>query len=436
MKARLQPLPPREAVAALLARGGRLDPSFSYLDVWQEEHARAFTVAKSAGFDILGDIHGELLKALDEGRSFEEFARDLKPMLQRKGWWGRQMMTDPVTGEERAVQLGSTRRLRTIFDVNMRVSYAAGHWAMFERNKAARPFLRYVHVDPELHQPNSRPHHAALHNLVLPVDHPFWATFAPPNGWGCRCTLQQLSQRDIDRLLREGEELVFEPPTIAMRPWTNWRTGEILHVPDGVDPGWAYNPGKAQWSAAEAASRIGSGPAELAAALNDEPDLVAQLDAEFARWFDQAAAGGRVDRSIFTVGTLSDEVLAALHRRDIRPETGAITLQQRQVLHMLRDAKQVRGRVVPDEVLRHLPSVLTSPRAVLRDLRDGDLLYVFDAPSGRRGKIVVRLDFDIKHREAGGRRITVTTNSVRTAGIVDRADLANGAAYEILTGTL
>ena len=176
--------------------------------------------------------------------------------------------------------------------------------------------------------------------------------------------------------------------------------------------------------------------AELAAALNDEPDLVAQLDAEFARWFDQAAAGGRVDRSIFTVGTLSDEVLAALHRRDIRPETGAITLQQRQVLHMLRDAKQVRGRVVPDEVLRHLPSVLTSPRAVLRDLRDGDLLYVFDAPAGRRGKIVVRLDFDIKHREAGGRRITVTTNSVRTAGIVDRADLANGAAYEILTGTL
>lgn len=436
MKAQLAPLPPRDAIAALLARGGRLDPSFSWLDVWQEEHARAFAVAKSTGFDILGDIHGELVKALAEGRTFEQFASGLTPMLQRKGWWGRQMMADPETGEIGAVQLGSTRRLHTIFDANMRVSYAAGHWSMFERNKATRPFLRYVHIDPELHQEDSRPHHAALHNLVLPVDHPFWSTFAPPNGWGCRCTLQQLSQRDIDRLLREGEQLLFEAPTIETRPWTNWRTGEIVHVPEGVDPGWAYNPGREQWAAATAAAKIGSAPAELAAALNDEPELVARLDAEFGRWFDYAAAGGRVERSTFTVGTLSDEVLAALRERGVQPDTGAITLQQRQVRHMLRDAKQVRGRAVPDEVLRHLPAILTSPRAVLRDRRDGDLLYVFDAAPGTRGKIVVRLDFDIKQREAGAKRITVTANSVRTAGIVESSALANKNEYELLVGRL
>lgn len=436
MKAQLAPLPPREAIAALLARGGKLDQSFSWLDVWQEEHARAFTVAKSAGFDILGDIHTELVKALAEGRTIQQFATGLTPVLQRKGWWGRQLMADPETGEIGAVQLGSTRRLHTIYDANMRVSYAAGHWAMFERNKATRPFLRYVHIDPELHQENSRPHHAALHNLVLPVDHPFWSTFAPPNGWGCRCTLQQLSQRDIDRLLREGEELLFEPPTIDTRPWTNWRTGEIVHIPEGIDPGWAYNPGREQWAAATAAAKIGSAPAELAAALNDEPELVARLDAEFGRWFDQAAAGGRVERSTFTVGALSDEVLAALRERGIRPDTGAITLQQRQVLHMLRDAKQARGRAVPDEVLRHLPSVLAAPRAVLRDLRDGDLLYVFDVPAGRHGKIVVRLDFAIKQIDAAGKRMTVSTNSIRTAGVVEHADLANSTAYEILSGAL
>lgn len=436
MKAQLAPLPPYEAIAALLARGGRLDPSFSWLDVWQAEHARAFTVAKSAGFDILADIHAELVKALAEGRTFEQFAADLTPMLQRKGWWGRRMMADPETGEISAVQLGSTRRLHTIFDANMRVSYAAGHWAMFERNKAARPFLRYVHIDPELHQENSRPHHAALHNLVLPVDHPFWATFAPPNGWGCRCTLQQLSQRDIDRLLREGELLLFEPPTIDTRPWTNWRTGEIVHVPEGVDPGWAYNPGREQWAAATAAAKIGSAPAELAAALNDEPELVARLDEEFGRWFDQAAAGGRVERSTFTVGTLSDEVLAALHQRGIRPETGAITLQQRQVVHMLRDAKRIRGQAVPDEVLRHLPSVLSTPRAVLRDRRDGDLLYVFDALAGRQGKIVVRLDFSVKQQVPSGRRVPVITNSVRTAGIIETPALANEKEYELLVGRL
>ncbi len=253
MNAVLKPLAPRDAIAALVARGGRLDPSFSWMDVWQEEHARMFTVAKSAGFDILQDVHDELVKALSEGRTFEQFAAELRPALERKGWWGRKLLTDPETGEIRAVTLGSKRRLRTIFDVNMRVSHAAGHWAMFERNKATRPFLRYVHIDPHLHQPNSRPHHARLHNLVLPVDHPFWQTFAPPNGWGCRCTLQQLSQRDVDRLIAQGEELQFEPPPIDTRAWTNRRTGEVVNVPDGIDPGWGYNPGREGYLAAQRA---------------------------------------------------------------------------------------------------------------------------------------------------------------------------------------
>lgn len=239
MTAVLEPVPPREAIAALLSRGARLDPSFSWLDVWQEEHARAFTVAKSAGYDILADIHAALVKALEEGRTLRDFAKDLRPILEDKGWWGRKEATDPLTGERRPVRLGSSRRLQTIFETNMRVSYAAGHWARFERHKATRPFLRYVAILDE----RTRPHHRRMHNLVLPVDHPFWNEWAPPNGWGCRCTLQQLSQRDVDRLVAEGEELFFEPPEITTRRYVNRRTGEVSDVPDGIDPGWAYNPG-------------------------------------------------------------------------------------------------------------------------------------------------------------------------------------------------
>lgn len=253
MKASIRPLPPLEAILAFQGRGGNLSPTVSWLDMWEEEHARAFTVARSAGYDILSDIHGELLKALAEGSSFRDFARDLQPALERKGWWGRKLVPDPETGELVATQLGSTRRLATIFDANMRVSYAAGHWARFEQHKATRPYLRYVHVDPELHQPDSRPHHARMHNLVLLVDHPHWRTWATPNGWGCRCTLQQLSQRDIDRLIAEGEELQFEPPIVGERSFVNRRTGEVVRVPDGIDPGWAYNPGQAGYAATVAA---------------------------------------------------------------------------------------------------------------------------------------------------------------------------------------
>lgn len=240
----LVPLPPRDAIRALFERGKRLDPTFSWQDAWQETHASMFTVAKSAGYDILADILEALTKALAEGKTFRDFAAELTPVLQSKGWWGRQPALDPDSGEMRWSQLGSVRRLRTIFDANMRVSYAAGHWASFERNKVARPLLRYVSILDEA----TRPQHRARHNLVLPVDHPYWDVWAPPCGWNCRCTLQSLSQRDVDRLIAQGEKLIFVPPPDTLRPFINNRTGEVTQVPDGIDPGWAYNPGKAGFS--------------------------------------------------------------------------------------------------------------------------------------------------------------------------------------------
>ncbi len=249
MSVKLVPLPPRDAIAALFERGKRLDPTFAWQDVWQATHASMFTVAKSAGFDILDDIFQALLRALAEGRTFQQFSAELVPLLQTKGWWGQQPATDPVTGERRIVQLGSVRRLTTIFDVNMRVSYAAGHWAAFERTKATRPYIRYVHLEG---QEFPRPLHALWHNTVLPVDHPWWETHACPNGWHCHCTLQSLSARDVERLQAEGETFRFEPVEGGSKRYVNKRTGEIMTVPDGIDPGWAYNPGKAGFSVIEA----------------------------------------------------------------------------------------------------------------------------------------------------------------------------------------
>lgn len=246
---KFEPLPPRSAMDALFARGQNLDPSFSWLDVWQEMHADSFTVAKSAGFDILDDIFRALMQALSEGTTFREFAAELVEVLQNKGWWGRQLVIDPITGELVPAQLGSIRRLQTIFDANLRVSYAAGHWRNFEVNKKSRPFLRYVCILDK----RTRPAHAAHHNLVLPVDHPYWKWWACPNGWNCRCTLQSLSQNDVDQLLAQGVPLKFEPPELVMRKYVNKRTGEVTEVPEGIDPGWAYNPGQASYDAIIAA---------------------------------------------------------------------------------------------------------------------------------------------------------------------------------------
>ncbi|TPJ83884.1 hypothetical protein FJ422_16560 [Mesorhizobium sp. B2-6-3] len=83
----------------------------------------------------------------------------------------------------------------------------AAQWAEFERIKAFRPFLRVVAIVDAA----TNVTYLDRHNLVLPVEDPYWDRWVPP--LGSKCTLQTLSQRDIDRLLREGERLRFIAPT-------------------------------------------------------------------------------------------------------------------------------------------------------------------------------------------------------------------------------
>lgn len=242
----MDPLPalaPQEAIAFF--RGKGLLESFAWPDVWQEEHAKAFTVAKAMRRDILQDIYEAVDRALADGTTLETFRRELTPLLQAKGWWGRQEATDPLTGEIRNVQLGAPRRLETIFDVNLRSAYQAGRWQRIERTKAALPFLRYVAVGGKAGDGRTRLQHRAWHGTTLPVGHPWWDTHYGPCGWRCRCTAQQLTLGQYQRLKARGVEVTETPVQFPPRRWKNPRTGEVIVVETGIDPGFSYNVGKA-----------------------------------------------------------------------------------------------------------------------------------------------------------------------------------------------
>lgn len=254
-------LQPEAAIAYFKAKGYDFPQTFAWQDMWQQAHATAFTVAKSTGYSILGDIHAACLEALENGQTFRDFAKNLAPKLQEKGWWGKKQMVDPETGEEVEAQLGGPRRLKTIYHVNLRTAQATGEWQRIQRFKAYAPFLRYV----TMADGRVRQKHAQWHNTVLPADSPFWDTYYPPNDWLCRCYVQQLSQADLAEWgLKESPM-----PEITYTPWQNKRTGETLESPTGVHPAFAYNPGKtgtlAQAQKAQA-ELVGSLPAPLAKA--------------------------------------------------------------------------------------------------------------------------------------------------------------------------
>ncbi len=230
-------LPDVEAIEHFRRKGYRI--GFDWRDTAAAEHARAFTVAKAMDLDILEDIRSAFDRAYARGDTVESFIDALAPELQRKGWWGRQSKLDPRTGDIRAVQLGSVHRLRLIFDANMRSATARGHWERIERLKDRLPLLRYVAVLDD----RTRSRHRDWHGTILPVDHPFWATHYPPNGWRCRCMVQQLAEEDLERFGYDPANAGPPPDADKTRPWTNKRTGETAQVPLGIDPGWQHNAG-------------------------------------------------------------------------------------------------------------------------------------------------------------------------------------------------
>ena len=225
------PGPPPEV--SRFFRNKELLPAFSFHDVEPEEHAVGFTVAKAMNVDVLESIQGALQQAIDEGIPYDQFARELKPRLRRLGWWGVKDQIDPLTGKVQSVQLGSPRRLKTIYRANMRSARAAGQWDRIQRSKRALPYLVYLLGPSERH----RPTHQAKSGLVLPVDDPFWQTWYPPNGWNCACHVRQITRREAET---RG---IGQSPRIPMRDTFNPRTGEIKPVPSGIDPGWESNPG-------------------------------------------------------------------------------------------------------------------------------------------------------------------------------------------------
>lgn len=224
-------------------------PTDSYRDISGAEHDAAFVVAGAKGA-LLDDLREAVDRAIAEGTTLEQFRKDFEDVVQRTGW---------------AFRGGSAWRSQVIWDTNLRTSYAAGRHEQMQAVATTRPYWQWRHggsADP-------RPQHLALDGKVFRHDDPFWGGFGtPPQGYGCRCSLFTLSDRDLER-----RGLTVDPGP---------QLGDRLPIPDLPGQTTAMNP-PAGWGHIH-----GSSTPESRARLLDnvtrrlDPAIAAQVRAEAA----------------------------------------------------------------------------------------------------------------------------------------------------------
>jgi SPP1 gp7 family putative phage head morphogenesis protein len=193
---------PKEALEYF--RKKKLAPDLDLAEVWGEEHDLAFTVAGVADEDLLAELQRAIDKAIEKGVTFREFANQLDEVLVTLGWARPDKASPP-------------RRLKTVYETNMRVARAAGQWDRITRTaENGRAYLEYS-LGPAVHH---RPEHEAWAGTVLRYDDAWWSSHFPPNGYGCKCRVRQISDREAERKGISEAAPAGEP-----------------------DPGWERNPG-------------------------------------------------------------------------------------------------------------------------------------------------------------------------------------------------
>ncbi len=205
-------------------------PTSGWTDVWQEQHSHAFVVAGATHDALVEDFYNAIQKAKWEGGGYDEFRTRFNEIVAKHGW---------------AHNGAPGWRSKIIYDTNINQAYNAGRYKQMDALREFRPYWEYDHTSIE----HPRLEHKAWDSIILPADSDWWDTHYPANGWGCKCRVHALSKPEAQRKWEiKGKTGPDTAPPIEWEERVVGKNGSnprTVRVPKGIDPGFAYNPGKA-----------------------------------------------------------------------------------------------------------------------------------------------------------------------------------------------
>jgi SPP1 gp7 family putative phage head morphogenesis protein len=164
---------PKEAID-FFTRKLALTPD-QYAKLSAEARIKAFSIKQIATHEETERLYESLKEALKEGRGYGEWKSGVKELLND-------------------AEINS-RQAKLIYRQNMLTAKSVGEWRKIQESVEDFPYLLYDAVMDA----HTRPAHAKMHGIIKRADDPFWRRYYPPNGFGCRCDVIQLSDREARR---------------------------------------------------------------------------------------------------------------------------------------------------------------------------------------------------------------------------------------------
>ncbi|ENI8528049.1 hypothetical protein ABZZ98_001704 [Campylobacter jejuni] len=378
---------PNKAIEYLQSK--KPQTSFDYDEIMHETHNKVFTIAKLNDLNLLKDIQNSLIEALKNGDKFETWKKQITPKLKAKGWFGDKVeVVNPKTGEVKNIKIG-TSRLKKVFETNMRIAKAQAVWEnILQSNKE---YVRWISL---LHG-NRRKEHLALHGMILRRDDPFWINNRPPCGYGCKCSIQGVSESELKLY---GWKLSKQTPA------------------DLADKNFNYNKNlgveKLEKLYKEKISQISQNFIKLEAlslaTKTKENAQSFQREKELYIW--QKSLDDMVDEVIIKdnqkypinfiqVGKMdksTKEFLEKLNKKDL--EDLYFTLSKNNLLHASPKRKASYNQALSADEIKQIVKVLDEAKEVYWDNANNSLLYFFEdkKDASRINKIVITPDYKLK----------------------------------------